>query len=434
MSQKFQRNEHLVKMHNQTLDEADLRDRFIPMSDSKVDGNKVYDYALEGLRGLAALWVAYSHIFFFKFNLDPAYHPTFPFGEFFNAAHGGILIFFTLSGYVIGITNQLPFSRSNAIRYLLRRLVRLYPIYLVAILLGILSAPTDTWKTIVGNLFFLQGPVSALLAGNGVLWTLHYEVVYYIIFLAVWYFRPKVIPLMVGALIIACLAVFLPAFPSIISGYAAGWVFWLFGLWLAWKKPRSITFTKFPLFTYILLYMATDKLAIGKVVLNNLGLVTTKLSEISITDFIYLPLCAVLFAALTQRQIPYARWYLAIAIAIPLAHTSYLFASGQLFGNAAELIAVGHMLLGLALIRWQVSPDIFTHLAFFGSISYGIYVFHSPIMNFMNKLSAFSGSPITFMIRILIWAGLTIGISYLLELKVQPIIKRWFQQKVLNRV
>jgi peptidoglycan/LPS O-acetylase OafA/YrhL len=421
-------------MHNQTLDDADLRDRFVPISDGKVDGSKVYDYALEGLRGLAAIWVAYSHIFFYEFKLDPAYHPTFSFGTFFNAAHGGILIFFTLSGYVIGITNQLPFSKSNAIRYLLRRLIRLYPIYLVAIALGILSVPTDTWKTIVGNLFFLQGGVSALLSGNGVLWTLHYEVVYYIIFLAVWYFRPKVMPLMVGSLIVSVLAIFLPAFPAIISGYAAGWVFWLFGLWLAWKKPRSTVSSKFPLVTYILLYIATDKLSIGTSVLKDLGLVTTKLSEISITDFIYFPLCAVLFASLTQRQIPYIRWYSAIAIAMPLAYSSYLFASGRLIGNEAALIAVGHMVLGLALIRWCASPKIFNCLGFFGSISYGIYVFHMPIMNFMNKLSVFSGSPLTFITRILIWAGLTIGISYLLELKIQPLIKRWFQQKVLNRI
>lgn len=116
-------------MQNQISDDADLRDRFVPIVDTQIEGRKIYDYALEGLRGLAALWVAYSHIFFYEFKLDPAYHPTFSFGSLFNAAHGGILIFFALSGYVIGLTNQLPFTKSNAIRYLLRRFIRLYPIY-----------------------------------------------------------------------------------------------------------------------------------------------------------------------------------------------------------------------------------------------------------------------------------------------------------------
>jgi peptidoglycan/LPS O-acetylase OafA/YrhL len=419
-------------MQSKALGNADLHDCFVPIVDNKVDKNKAYDYALEGLRGLAALWVAYSHIFFYEFKLDPAYHPVFPFGTFFNAAHGGILIFFALSGYVIGLTNQLPFSCSNAIRYLLRRFIRLYPIYLVAVALGVLSAPTDTWKTITGNLIFLQGPISALLSGNGVLWTLHYEVVYYIIFLAVWYYHPKVSLLMIGSLIVACLPVVFPAFPKMISGYAAGWLFWLFGLWLAWKKPRSKAFTKFPLFSYILFYIAIDKLEIGSLVLKDLGLVTTKLSEISIVDFVYFPLCALIFASLTKRKLPYSRWCSMIAIALPVSYTIYLIAFGKLFSNETSLIAVAHMVLGFLLLRWQVSPDIFTYLKFIGSISYGIYVFHMPIMNFMNKISIFSGSLITFIIRICIWTGLTIGISYLLELKVQPLIKKRFKRKTLN--
>lgn len=424
-----------MPMENQISDDHVLRDRLVPTIDTQGgEGGKVYDYALEGLRGLAAIWVAYSHIFYFKFSIDPAYHPNLPIGYFLNAAHGGILIFFTLSGYVIGLTNQLPFSRTNAIRYLLRRFIRLYPIYVISIILGVISVPTDTWKTILGNLFFLQVAVSALLKGNGVLWTLHYEVVYYIVFLAIWYFRPKVIPLMVGALIVACLSPFIPAFPSLISGYAAGWLFWLFGLWLAWKKPRSGSFAKFPLFTYILLFIATDKLTIGQTVLNNFGLAGVKLGEISITDFVYFPLCVLIFTALTHRYIPYLRMLGAIAIGLPLAQTSYLIATGQLLNTEGWLIASAHMILGLALLGWQVSSDVLSKLSFFGSISYGIYVFHSPIMRLMNSISIFSGSPISFTIRAFIFAGLTIGLSYICELKLQPIIKRWFQLKVISHL
>jgi peptidoglycan/LPS O-acetylase OafA/YrhL len=211
-------------MQNQALDNDNIsiRDRFSPTIDSTVVGSKSYEYALEGLRGLAALWVAYSHIFFYKFKLDSGYHPTFHFGTSLNAAHGAIIIFFALSGYVIGLTNRLPFSRSNVIRYLLRRLIRLYPIYLVAVALGVLSSPTDTWKTIAGNLLFIQGPIAALLSGNGVLWTLNYEVVYYLIFIGIWYYRPKVLQLIASSLIIACLPTIFSAFPKVISGYATG--------------------------------------------------------------------------------------------------------------------------------------------------------------------------------------------------------------------
>jgi peptidoglycan/LPS O-acetylase OafA/YrhL len=424
-------------MQNKALDNTDLFSRFIPTIDQTFFSSKVYDYSLEGLRGLAALWVAYSHAFFYEFKLDSAYHPAFPFGTFFNAAHGAILIFFVLSGYVIGLTNQLPFSRSNAIRYLLRRFIRLYPIYLIAIILGVLSSPTDTWKTIVGNLFFLQGPISALLSGNGVLWTLNYEVVYYIIFIAIWYYRPKVLPLLMCALIVAFMPIILPSFPRIISGYAAGWIFWLFGLWLAWKKPKSQALNKFPLISYILFYIAIDKLEIGRILLKDLGLVTTKLSEISIVDFVYFPLCSLFIASLTQRKLPGSRWYFLSVITLLIFQTIHLLSSGRLFNNPEFLIAVVHMLLGFMLLKWEFSPGIFNHLAFLGSISYGIYVFHMPIMNFISKLLPFipfGGSPTTFLIRTFIWAGLTILISYFLELKIQPRIKMWVQKEILDSI
>jgi peptidoglycan/LPS O-acetylase OafA/YrhL len=420
-------------MQNQTAADLDFKDRFVPLITNK--GGKVYDHALEGLRGLAAIWVAYSHIFFYEFKLDPAYHPTFPFIYLFNAAHGGILIFFALSGYVIGLTNQLPFSKANAIRYLLRRFIRLYPIYIVAIALGILSVPTDTWKTILGNLLFLQLAISALLSGNGVLWTLHYEVLYYLAFLAVWYFRPKVKPLILTSLAVACVFAFMPGFPSkMISGYAAGWLFWLFGLWLAWRKPRYESFTKFPLFTYVLLYIATERLEIGDMLLRKLNLVDLKLSIVSISDFFYFPLCALLFVSLTKRYIPYLKLIGAIAIALPIIQTIYLVATNQLFSNEGLLVACVQMVLGLALLGWQVDAQIISKLGFIGSMSYGIYVFHVPMMNFVGHFSSFTGSPFSFVIRIFVWIGITIGISYLFEIKLQPILKRWFQERFITQL
>ncbi len=421
-------------MQNSISSDISLGDRFAPSLEMQASEQKVYDYALEGLRGLAALWVAYSHIFFYEFKIDPAYHPDFAFGAVLNAAHGGILIFFALSGYVIGITNQLPFSKANAIRYLLRRWIRLYPIYIVAIALGILASPTDTWGTILGNFLFLQSAAAALLSGNGVLWTLHYEIVYYLAFLGIWYFRPKIAPLVIVSLLVAVIFPVIPAMPPIISGYAAGWVFWLFGLWLAWKKPRIAAIAPIPLFSYLLIYIATDKLTILKVLFKDLNLSNLGISEISITDFVYFPLCAILFSAITQRHIPYRRLLNAIAIAIPSAQIIYLLITNQLITNQGWIIAALQMFLGLILLGWRVSPNILSHLTFIGSISYGIYVFHMPIMNLLQKVTAFSGSPITYISRIILWATLTIAISYLLELKLQPLIKRWFQQSVLNHV
>ena len=45
--------------------------------------SKKYDYALDGLRGFAALSVGYAHVFGFKNLLDPSWHPN----EYFSYLH-----------------------------------------------------------------------------------------------------------------------------------------------------------------------------------------------------------------------------------------------------------------------------------------------------------------------------------------------------------
>jgi peptidoglycan/LPS O-acetylase OafA/YrhL len=419
-------------MHKNIVDDLDLREYFVP-PDSKTRSKASYNYALEGLRGLAAIWVVYAHVFGFKYELDPGYHPTFPFQHYFHAAHGGVLIFFVLSGYVIGLTNQAPFSRANAIRYLLRRFIRLYPIYLFCIILAVLASPHDTWKTVLGNLFFLQGSVSALLSGNGVLWTLHYEVIYYFAFLAIWYFRPKILPLVWSTFIVACLGWFIPSFPQLISGYAAGLLFWLFGLWLAWNRQEVRDPPKVPLFTYLLLFIATDRLGTVKFILDSLGLARSSSSEINLTDITYFPICAILFTAVANYPFPGWRVLKLWAIGVPLAHSSYLLAIGNLFEPITWSIAV-HTVLAVALIRWRIESKTIAVFAFIGSISYGIYVLHMPIMHLVSNYFPWSGSPWSFTLRLVVWGALTIGLSYWLELTIQPILKRWFQKSVLDRI
>ena len=68
---------------------------------------RTFDFKLEGLRGLAALTVVLGHTIVIKQTLDPHYQPTGVF-SFQAPGHLSVLIFFILSGYVIGLTNQRP--------------------------------------------------------------------------------------------------------------------------------------------------------------------------------------------------------------------------------------------------------------------------------------------------------------------------------------
>jgi peptidoglycan/LPS O-acetylase OafA/YrhL len=395
--------------------------------------NVTYDYALEGLRGLAALWVAYAHALNSN-GLDRTYSVPIPFNLYLNASHGAILIFFVLSGYVIGLTNQKPFSRANAVRYLLRRLIRLYPIYAISIILAVLASPHDTWKTIVGNLLFLQVPIAALLSGNGVLWTLHYEIVYYLIFIAIWYFRPKIKPLVWGTLIVACSGWFIPtAFPKLLSSYAVGWLFWLFGLYLAWKKHPSTSISKVPLVAYLLIFIATDRLAyIGKEYFEKIGFYSFSHSTINLVDFIYFPISIILFAVISNRFFYGWKYLSYLTFGMPLISNSYLLTVGLLSSTA--IASAIHTSLSVALIRWRVKYNTLSVMAFFGSISYGIYVLHMPMMIFIQNYFPWSGTHLSFVARLTVWILLTVGLSLLLELKMQPLLKYWFQKNVIDHI
>ena len=67
------------------------------------------DLALEGLRGMCAVLVFYAHLFLPNRVLDPRWTPS-PRFEWFDLGYAAVLMFFVLSGYVIGLVTTQPAS------------------------------------------------------------------------------------------------------------------------------------------------------------------------------------------------------------------------------------------------------------------------------------------------------------------------------------
>ena len=144
---------------------------------------------LEALRGVAALAVLLGHVLWAGPALDPHYRPSGPW-QLVPPGHLSVLVFFMLSGYVIGLTNAAPLATGPARRhYLRKRLVRLYPLYLVA--LALTAAVSAGYyvragsSEIAGWLLFLQGLAVDVPARNPPLWSLPYELGYYLLFVLV---------------------------------------------------------------------------------------------------------------------------------------------------------------------------------------------------------------------------------------------------------
>ncbi len=203
-----------------------------------------YNLNLEGLRGFAALSVGFSHLFVLRdtsrFWLDPDYHPE-GYLSYLADGHGAVLIFFVLSGYVIGMTNQSSFSQRQANKYLARRAVRLLPIYIISVLFASVLSSNNNLSTVLGNLFFLQnslGPISTI-NSDLALWSLNYEIIYYLIFIVIWWLKPKISLLICFSLLLSVLGCLRPSDSQIIPSYASGWLFWLSGLWQGKRKKNG---------------------------------------------------------------------------------------------------------------------------------------------------------------------------------------------------
>ena len=142
---------------------------------------------LDLFRFLAALVVFLGHAFFSSEFFQP--WSDSPFVHWFRTGTFAVDFFFCLSGYVLAGVRV-------SIRWILARYARLFPVYLVGVLLGVLtnllinqnfgSSVTGVCLTVIGIQAFF--PMYAL-AVNGPLWSLSVEIILTPIFKVYWIAR-----------------------------------------------------------------------------------------------------------------------------------------------------------------------------------------------------------------------------------------------------
>ncbi|MGE3987631.1 acyltransferase family protein [Pseudorhodoplanes sp.] len=147
--------------------------------------------AIEGLRAACSIYVFLSHLVIAGLGIkSPAVFPLF-FGQ------EAVIVFFIVSGFVIALSvgrGDLSFRD-----YLRHRLLRIYPIFLLALVLsGALAGFHFDWKDSLGNLLMLQdfaggkpGVLFDTFAGNAALWSLSYEWWFYLMFFPVYSLVPR---------------------------------------------------------------------------------------------------------------------------------------------------------------------------------------------------------------------------------------------------
>jgi exopolysaccharide production protein ExoZ len=175
--------------------------------------------SLQILRAIAACSVVLTHAVSrydrqFPMELETAF--LFSFSDFVVLGNFGVDLFFVISGFLMFHAHQADFGRPGAIWYfLLRRLVRIVPIYWILTTIGLILlafAPTlfthhkgIEWQWVIGNYLFIPLPMSdgmkEPVIGAG--WTLGYEMHFYWLFAFTLIFRQNVGPLFLMVILLS---------------------------------------------------------------------------------------------------------------------------------------------------------------------------------------------------------------------------------------
>lgn len=212
--------------------------------------------SLDSFRGIACLIVLFHHIF--KLNktmfieiFSPSTLSILDFVSELN--YEAVMFFFVLSGFSIGLSlkNKTSLSKPDLNEYFYRRLRRILPIYILALLVALvfgvfsnsLHLDVFSFKNLLGNIFFMQ-TLSYVTESwfipfglNDPLWSISYEMFFYLIFPVVLfvnnkYFRSTNVLIKYGLFYVVCLVaitfnkrvVFIPHFL-----FLWGFLTWILG-------------------------------------------------------------------------------------------------------------------------------------------------------------------------------------------------------------
>jgi peptidoglycan/LPS O-acetylase OafA/YrhL len=396
-------------------------------------GERHKNAGLEAIRAIAALAVVYNHVF--SFGLIPKNELLVLPGQYATEA---VMVFFVLSGVVITLSIERKKQRSAfgaklAVEYFSARLLRIYPIFIVGLLLAVIAERVikGTWldaQQIVGNVFFMQSLPGFIVGApqyNPPLWSLSNEMSYYVLFavclvwtrfLAVW---------SLAALIAASLLYATSAGGGVLSHTLFVLAFsipWVIGHLIAsWRENLPRIPLSFGVACFVI-GLAYARCAI------------TAESYDLFRLIIFALCCCPLLLSIIQRdsQRPVSIKAL-LVIRIILAAVALLLlwtiSSSLLLVKLGLTIAVAFAALApltyidktLSLLRWVLPA-----LVRIGSISYGIYAIHVPII----ELTAYTGQKWEAAPKVFAFLVVTLAISYLMERIVQPRLK--FTRRVLN--
>lgn len=355
-----------------------------------IKSNLQKNYHLEVLRGVAASFVILGHLVD-KIPEISKYKNHF-INIFANWATESVIIFFVLSGLVIHSSFEKKPRKWYIFLY--ERLVRLHPTLLIA-----MSFTLFVDFFIFNNSFSLTKfisnliPISTLNNGiatvywqsNPVIWSLSFEVFFYLVFSAVIFKKSKInyiviyIWLALGLIALPLFYLsFRNAFLSYLINMLAFSTIWIIGF-LCWKLKTIYSFN-FSMAIFSLLCMP---------LISRLHITSEYYDPIKYTIFAIVSIP--LFGFLTQKQIakPDAKKNAVAALLLALVYftASILIFCDDSYGIIVKglysVLPFVFLIFKIRRIKYffvKAYSFIMPSFHFIGSISYSLYILHYPIM------------------------------------------------------
>lgn len=428
------------------MQDKSLRPVEVETKSTEIKNKKSYEFNLETLRGVAAIFVVISHSTSTDSSVDNGFYPSGVF-NYFWPAHFSVLVFFVLSGYVIGIAHKAPLAKNDILLYLKKRFIRLYPIYFVCLVFAILtSADSYNANTIAGHLVMAQGIFTPVIHNIVPVWSLSYEVLFYLLFIPISFFRIKPVYTLclafaIGSGLLYCYSTS-HAWVLLASSYALGFGFWLCGLVLAkYLANKNTTYSYSYMLVMLLVFLSISVMDASVTLVSKIEIVvfgensayfsTNQPALILFRDLGYLPYCLGLIIIFSGKIITHNKFYFIVLLLIPtitIPHVYSQFKQHQL--ESAAALGFGFYILALLCFIFasgieRLAERIIKALAITGGISYAIYVVHYPILSIFRRVSFFSGTVLSFGLRLGVFLMLCVIISYLLEKRFQPFMRRF---------
>jgi len=409
---------------------------------------KQYNNNLDIVRGLAAVCVVFTHLMSYVTVFDKNYGInqvlTFNF-----PGHIFFLVFFILSGYVIQLNTGRLGDKALIKEYLRKRVLRIVPIYFFSVIFAFFVTYGDnTWGKLFSNLFFVSVPAGNLMFEETPVWSLNYEVVYYLSFILFSYFSISFSKTLKVILVIIAgyfLLFHNKALPPLFLSYLLGFLFWVTGAliaehetWPYWKISASRIMSIFTLIFCLQYFNPYGP------ILKVLHLPMADLSHyiwyqqaVFYPDLFFFPLTFVLILALTHSYSKignyivyfyFAESILRLASIYKVYGFHYLLTEGFVLPTLFLLMSLAFWFLNFELpAKFKAFIKSTDHL---GHVSYAMYLMHFPLLFLFGYFQA--TSVLMFIVKLLIYLSVTYISAYLLEMKFQVFVKNLFRKKRVN--